>query len=791
MPAPRRLAVLAGAVALASALFAAQPAAADDEPVSPFDLLPAAALAPQQQVREDGAILVEVYAAADVYPAVEAAARGLIEVETASAEFGVVVGWAQPAALETLRAMPEVGSVVTPPPPRTGSLQAALPGGWIPAPACSALPVEADGPLGTAIARAGYGVDGTGVTVGVISDSYAAAGERAATTPEQDVRLGALPGPGNPCGYTAPVGVVADADPGGGIDEGRAMAQLVHGIAPGARILFAAGGPSPYVMADRIRALIDAGADVIVDDLTYYSVPIFQSGPIDDAQAEAVAAGIPYFTSAGNGSFVSEDTGRQMASWASDAFAPISCPALVGGDSGNTGCMNFGSAADPDPTLRIRVARNAEDALDLGLLISWDEPWYGVEAPMVVFALTTGPDAAPVAAATCPLESPSDPYHCDQSSLYLALNDTSGLIPFEDTIELDIVVMRGPNTPVDPATVPSPGIRIDLLRPEAGFWEAMEHDESGTVDGREVVVGASILANSGGPSAFTVGAAPVADPGTLEDFSSFGPLRHSWAPLSSEPAGTPAEPLATPWVRPGPDAVAVDGVLTTFFGGGNRFFGTSAAAPNAAAVAALLLAAEPGLAVEDVTRALLDSATPIAGIPGVAEAQTIGAGLIGAPAALVAAGAVPEPLRSPLPPAQVPADTAQLVTAQGALGVPELPAAVSEGRATVRGIPGIAPGDWVWAFSYSSPADLGWVRADGGGAVTLGIAGLADGLHHLAFFRGDALVATGVFVLGASEAGLLPATGADAGGPLALALVLAASGLALVVLRRRRSARVP
>ena len=46
---------------------------------------------------------------------------------------------------------------------------------------------------------------------------------------------GDLPGPGSPCGSTAPVNVLDDSESDGS-DEGRAMAQIVHDLAPGASI---------------------------------------------------------------------------------------------------------------------------------------------------------------------------------------------------------------------------------------------------------------------------------------------------------------------------------------------------------------------------------------------------------------------------------------------------------------------------------------------------------------------------------------------------------------------------
>ena len=76
--------------------------------------------------------------------------------------------------------------------------------------------------------------DGTGVTVGAMSDSFNSVG--GAPT---DVGTGDLPGPGNPVGNTTPVEVLDD--PLSGSDEGRAMLQIIHDIAPKARIGFARG----------------------------------------------------------------------------------------------------------------------------------------------------------------------------------------------------------------------------------------------------------------------------------------------------------------------------------------------------------------------------------------------------------------------------------------------------------------------------------------------------------------------------------------------------------------------
>lgn len=150
------------------------------------------------------------------------------------------------------------------------------------------------------------GVDGSGITVGVMSDSYDT--NAAANSAALDVSTGDLPGAGNPLGNTEPVVVLEDFP--GRTDEGRAMLQIVHDIAPKAKLGFATANTGQLGFADNIRALAGdpaapnyrAGfkADVIVDDIIYLDEPFFQDGVIAQAVDEVVAKGVSYFSSAGN-----------------------------------------------------------------------------------------------------------------------------------------------------------------------------------------------------------------------------------------------------------------------------------------------------------------------------------------------------------------------------------------------------------------------------------------------------------------------------------------------------------
>ena len=145
------------------------------------------------------------------------------------------------------------------------------------------------------------GYTGKGITVGVISDSYdvataASAGAAITTHASDDVASGDLPGAGNPDGYTSPVVVLQDGSTdsqAGNEDEGRAMLQILHDVAPGANLAFCAVGESTSAFADNIRSLrTDSAAlcDVIVDDIGFDDEPFFSDGVVSQAVDEVVTS---------------------------------------------------------------------------------------------------------------------------------------------------------------------------------------------------------------------------------------------------------------------------------------------------------------------------------------------------------------------------------------------------------------------------------------------------------------------------------------------------------------------
>lgn len=160
------------------------------------------------------------------------------------------------------------------------------------------------------------GFDGKGITVGVVSDSFDAAtldstGQTLTDHAAADVASGDLPGPGNPDGHLTPVAVLADAavTDTANTDEGRAMLQIVHDLAPAAVLAFCTNGATPAALAANIRALrtnTAAPCDVIVDDAVFDEEPFFSDGPaaraVDDVVHSTDLAGRPvlYYSAAGS-----------------------------------------------------------------------------------------------------------------------------------------------------------------------------------------------------------------------------------------------------------------------------------------------------------------------------------------------------------------------------------------------------------------------------------------------------------------------------------------------------------
>jgi subtilisin family serine protease len=529
---------------------------------------------------------------------------------------------------------------------RVGGVEAATP---VPTPftygSCGSVNSEGDAQLAAAEARNDFGVDGAGVTVGILSDSFDT-DSGAPTRAAADVASGDLPGAGNPCGYTAPVSLLDDFFSPETADEGRGMAQIIHDLAPGARISFATAFLGEVAFAENIRGLAAAGASVIVDDVGYFEEPFFQDGPIAAAINEVVGKGVAYFSAAGNDNLFEEEplgsgkfNGNEIGSWEAPAFRDAgNCPTALKLAAQTEECLDFDPGPGEDPTFGIRVQKGEELDIDL----QWAEPWNGVRSDIDAYLLdeagapllkgsdlvaSTANNVAQPGSAICNLQPVSLRQRCQRPV---------ELIPWENKgpleTEVQLVVNRcfsktqkeaeeekGCNPGADPAVKP----RIKLILPQNGAGvSATEYPQSKEGD----VVGPAIYGHEGAPAAFSVGAIRVGNFSEPEFFSSRGPVRHFFGPVTGTAAAPPLEQTISK-----PNAVASDCGRTTFFvptktAGIYRFCGTSAAAPHAAAIAALARQANPSLAPAQIGAGLAATARPV----GAFGPDAVGAGLLDA-----------------------------------------------------------------------------------------------------------------------------------------------------------------
>lgn len=412
--------------------------------------------------------------------------------------------------------------------------------------------------------------DGTGITIGVLSDSYNNLGGA-----NNDIASGDLPAEG--------VTVIQDLDSGGS-DEGRAMLQLIHDIAPGSSLLFATAFNGQQSFADNIIALAEAGADIIVDDVGYLTAPFFQDGIISQAVDRVVNDyGVAYFSSAGNSADVAYESTN--IDFVSDTISSISGQ-----------FYDFDPSNGVDTRQRITIPKNSQIRLSL----QWDDPFYtvnGVDTDLDVFLVnaTTGTIAAQSTynsiANRTPVEFINFTNNTNQTNFDVVIRQTSG------------------ETPGRIKYIP-----FGLSSNPDNIYQEYQTDSS------------TIFGHAAATNALAVGAVPYYNTNSPEPFTSAG-----LTTILFEADGTRK---ANPEIRQKPDITAIDGTDTTFFGspdfdntGFPNFFGTSAAAPHAAAVAALVKEANPNYTTAQIYNRLKSTATDIY-TPGVDNLT--GAGLINA-----------------------------------------------------------------------------------------------------------------------------------------------------------------
>lgn len=477
--------------------------------------------------------------------------------------------------------------------------------------------------LNVAAAREEFEVDGDGIEVGVLSDSFdqataAVPGGPIATTEEDDEETGDLPGTGSPCPTQKTlVDELQDYEffeEEESFDEGRGMLQIVHDVAPEANLAFHSAFNGELDFAEGIEDLATAGAEVIVDDVGYFEEPFFQNGPVAVAVNTVTEGGSTYLSSAGNDNLI-DGEGNEIASWEAPAYRDSgACPPEVAAIAEFNGshCMDFNPEAATDRTFGIEV--EPEETLTLDL--QWAEPWFGVENDLDAFLLN---DEGELLASSIEdnVEKTGRPVE---------------ILQWENPTAADRVVQLVVNRF---AGTGDPRLKFALLQ-NGGGVSGVEYPKSGGGD----VVGPTVYGHAAAASAIALGAVSYdqgKEPEEPEEYSSWGPATHYFGPVEGE---TPALQLLEPEVVSKPDVAATDCGRTTFFArqpksepGIWRFCGTSAAAPHAAGVVALMQEAAPTQGPEALRSALAGTAVPV----GEFGPCAVGGGLIEALAAVKAA----------------------------------------------------------------------------------------------------------------------------------------------------------
>jgi large repetitive protein len=196
--------------------------------------------------------------------------------------------------------------------------------------------------------RTTFGVNGTGVKVGVLSDTVNAVDDGLEDSQDSN--------------DLDNVQVLRDSSFGS--DEGRAMLELIHDIAPGASLAFATANGGQNAFANSINLLRTNGANIMVDDIGYPDEPMYQPGVIDTAVKTFTQAGGIYLAAIGN----SGNSGWEQAA----SFFDVTVPTP-------TDPNNVETFIDWDPAAATTARRmTLTTTLDGDVSFQWDNPWNGV-----------------------------------------------------------------------------------------------------------------------------------------------------------------------------------------------------------------------------------------------------------------------------------------------------------------------------------------------------------------------------------------------------------------------------
>jgi len=413
--------------------------------------------------------------------------------------------------------------------------------------------------------RTDLNAQGDSINVGVISDGAVTWGASQAS--------GDLPAGFGPPNFTFASGVKV----GTSGDEGTAMMEIVHDLAPGSDLFFygalSLGGSA--TMIDAIQRLTrEKSCDIIVDDLTYFDQPMFEDATPATAGTIAAAAkwandtGVVYVSSAGNWAKGGSTNRSHYQSLYND-HNPIGIvsgkplPAPIPPPGGGVYPPPFENLHDFDPGPGLDIGlmvimpgfSGGGEPPELDVILEWNEAW-GAAVNDFDLYLYDATFSTLIASSTTAQVGAQNPYEAISKI-------NSGSAP--DTFNIVINLFAPPAVPPQLLGLYIYGCSwVEYNTPENSIW-----------------------GQPGVPEVIAVGAVPYSNITTNELFSSHGNYDVYFPAYVS---------------REKPDVAGIDGGMITGTGGFGfwdglnwRFYGTSASAPHVAGMAALLLSEAPAM----------------------------------------------------------------------------------------------------------------------------------------------------------------------------------------------------
>ena len=381
---------------------------------------------------------------------------------------------------------------------------------------------------GRILPGAAYSLDGSGIKIGVLSDGVNSIDEAKAS--------GDLP---------ADVNVLSDNFGG---DEGTAMLEIIHDLAPGAELYFHDCGSNSIAFRAAIDDLVAVGCNIIVDDISWITQPFFEDGE-NAAHIDSIINNndVLYVTSAGN--------------YAMEHYQGMFY------DQGDS-YHDFSHDADAlDENLYVDI----DNGETIRIILQWNESFFAAESDYDLYLM----DGINV------LD------YSDFDNIDDEISKEGSAIYFEPIEWIEYTNDTGDD-------ITNAEIKVKHYAGDAN--DILEVFIYGTVSGglTNIVPEDSIYGHAAVPGVVTCGAIPYYAPTSIEDFSSLGPVT-----MLSE-------------TRDKPDICATDGVSVSGAGGWDTtFFGTSASAPHVAAIAALTMERYPSLAADEVKEKLVDQAVDL------------------------------------------------------------------------------------------------------------------------------------------------------------------------------------